>query len=232
MGKQASNELFIQFVARIAKEIPAATIAMFSKLKYITAPNFEKFRQNWNAEYLGGFVVHSKAFDGLKGNFPISFLVWKTNQSARKKIEFSEIITDILDKNANPTGEKIFYNLPTSTFLNVWLQRPKPNSKEIIPLKNAVSVYDKVVHLKKWSDNAIAYMWCDSNDFQKASTMTALFSSVWGQGHGFYVNKENLWQAAVVFSARRLIKPTWLNDRDQFLQPTEWIPRNPFKEEA
>ncbi|MDD5212459.1 MAG: hypothetical protein PHV62_08595, partial [Sulfuricurvum sp.] len=31
----------------------------------------------------------------------------------------------------------------------------------------------------------------------------------------------NLWQAAIIFSVRRLIKPTWLNDRDQFLQPTQ-----------
>lgn len=28
-------------------------------------------------------------------------------------------------------------------------------------------------------------------------------------------------QAAVVFAVRRLIKPTWLNDRDQFLQPAK-----------
>ena len=27
--------------------------------------------------------------------------------------------------------------------------------------------------------------------------------------------------ASVIFSVRRLVKPTWLNDRDQFLQPTE-----------
>lgn len=32
---KASNELFTQFVARIAQEIPTATLAMFSKLKYI-----------------------------------------------------------------------------------------------------------------------------------------------------------------------------------------------------
>jgi hypothetical protein len=39
-----ASELFTQFVARIAKEIPTATIAMFSTLKYVNAPNFEKFR--------------------------------------------------------------------------------------------------------------------------------------------------------------------------------------------
>ena len=76
---KASNELFTQFLARISREIPNATIAMFSKLKYINAPNFEEFRKQWNAEYLGGFVVHSKAFDGIKGDFPIGFLVWQTN---------------------------------------------------------------------------------------------------------------------------------------------------------
>lgn len=42
-----------------------------------------------------------------------------------------------------------------------------------------------------------------------------------GGGNGFYVNRENLWQAAIVFTVRRIIKPTWMNDRDQFLQPTE-----------
>lgn len=86
MDKQgyAARELFVQFLVRIAQEIPTATVAMFSKLKYVNAPNFEKFRDAWNAKYQGGFVVHSKAFDGLKGDFPIGFLVWQTNQNATK----------------------------------------------------------------------------------------------------------------------------------------------------
>lgn len=48
-----------------------------------------------------------------------------------------------------------------------------------------------------------------------------LFSSGYGSARGFFVTSENLWQAAIVFSVRRLTKPTWLNDRDQFLQPSE-----------
>lgn len=59
----AKRELFVQFLVRISKEIPTVTLAMFSTLKYVNAPNFEKFRESWNAEYLGGFIVHSKAFD-------------------------------------------------------------------------------------------------------------------------------------------------------------------------
>ena len=75
---RATNELFLQFVTRIAKEIPNATLAMFSTLKYVNAQTSEKFRQEWKAKYLDGFVVHSKAFDGIKGDFPIGFLVWET----------------------------------------------------------------------------------------------------------------------------------------------------------
>jgi hypothetical protein len=39
-------------VARIAIEIPNAVLAMFSKLKYVNAPNFEDFRNTRNAKYL------------------------------------------------------------------------------------------------------------------------------------------------------------------------------------
>jgi hypothetical protein len=68
-------------------------------------------------------------------------------------------------------------------------------------------------------------MLSDSNDLQNA-IQTGLFSSVHSIGHkgGFFVTSENLWQAAVIFSVRRLIKPTWINDRDQFLQPNQPLP--------
>jgi hypothetical protein len=218
---KASNELFTQFVARIAQEIPTATLAMFSTLKYINAPNFEKFRQTWQAQYLGGFVVHNKAFDGLTGKFPIGFLIWKTNQGA--KLPISEISVGVLDKDANPIGEKSFYNLPNSTYLNVWLKRPKTNKVPVLPLKNGITPATSAPRVSTWADGALAYMYCGKNDMQHAEQQTVLFSSPYGQGDGFYITPENLWQAAVIFSVRRLIKPTWLNDRDQFLQPTELL---------
>lgn len=220
---KSSNELFTQFVARIAQEIPTATLAMFSKLKYVNASNFEKFRSTWNAKYEGGFIVHSKSFEGLKGNFPIGFLIWKTNQNSKEKFELTKIVTEILDKNAQPIGEKNFYNLPNSSFLNVWIKRPRANKQEVIPLVNCVDPTAGKAWVKNWSDNAIAYMCSGTNDLQNAAKYTFVLSSVASRGHGFYINPENLWQAAIVFSVQRIIKPTWINDRDQFLQPTELL---------
>jgi hypothetical protein len=221
---KASNELFMQFVARITKEIPTATLAMFSKLKYINSQTLDVFRNKWNARYLGGFVVHSKSFEGLKGNFPIGFLVWKTNNSSMNSTvqTITTIVTDVLDKNAKPIGEKSFYNLPNDILLTNWIERPRSNKVDVIPLKNCITPATAFKDLRgtKWSDGAIAYLWCNSNDVQ-SSVMTALFSSGFNGGHGIFLNADNLWQAAIIFSVRKVINPTWLNDRDQFLQPTE-----------
>jgi hypothetical protein len=85
----ASRELFAQFLARIGIEMPTATVAMFSTMKYINAPNFEKFRQEWNAQYQGGFVDTRLELGGtvleLKyrkgGHTPGDMVVWLPQKS-------------------------------------------------------------------------------------------------------------------------------------------------------
>lgn len=211
----ASRELFVQFLTRILCELPGATIAMFSTLKYVNAPNFEQFREQWKAKYLGGFVVHSQAFDGLKGDFPIGFLVWDTS----KKGVLAEIETLALDKEGNQLGKKAFYNVPNEKFLSGWLPRLKTSTYNI-PLKNAIAPQTAHAKVTTWHEEAIGYMLANANDMQNAAQLTALLSSVYSAGNGFYVTEDNLWKAAIVFAVRRLIKPTWLNDRDQFLQPS------------
>jgi hypothetical protein len=216
----ASKELFVQFLTRIAKEIPTATLAMFSKLKYVNAPNFEKFRLSWNAEYLGGFIVHSKAFDGLKGDFPIGFLIWRTDQGSKKKTPMTEITVEVMNRNAQQIGERKFYNLPSATYLNAWMDKPATNDQLALPLSNAIKVSDNP-RLKKSCDDMVGYLYASNNDLQHAGQETCVTSSIYtgGNGGGVYIKAENLWQAAVVFTVRRIIKPTWINDRDQFLQP-------------
>ncbi len=226
----AKRELFAQFLARIKKEIPTASIAMFSTLKYVVAPNFDEFRQIWFAKYLGGFVVHNKAFDGLNGNFPIGFLVWKTTQNTKDII--NEISTDVLDKLTQPIGEKLFFNSPPDNLLTKWVERPKPNKTLALPLKNAISPATKTRDIRGgyWSDNAIGSLYAHASDVQNAN-LTALLSSGYSSPGAFYVNAENLWKVAIIFTVRRVIKQTWLNDRDQFLQPTEPL-TNEFKSDC
>lgn len=213
----AARELFVQFLHRIMLELPKSTLAMFSTLKYVNAPNFAEFRKRWTAEYLDGFVVHSKAFDGLKGNFPIGFLVW----NLANRIPADAVQTIALDRAGKVVGEKVFYrNLPRKP-LAEWIVRPRSNKQDAVPLKNGLTptTSTKDVRGSKWADGAIGSMIAFGNDLQHAAT-TGLLSSGYGNAGAFFVTADNLWQAAIVFAVRRLIKPTWLNDRDQFLQPS------------
>ena len=218
----AARELFLQFLVRIGKEMPNATLAMFSKLKYVNAPNFEKFRGEWNAQYQGGFIVPSKSFDGLKGHFPIGFLVWKTNQGAKEKIPIIEITIEILDKDAHSIGEKRFFNLANTILLGDWIKRPMANNVDIVPLKNAVTpaTASKDLRGTKWANEAIGCLIFQGSDIQHSKT-TGILSSGFGSAGSIFVTPENLWQIVIMLTVRRIIKPTWINDRDQFLQPTE-----------
>ena len=215
---KASNELFAQFIARIQLEIPTATIAIFSTLKYLNSTNFSDFRSNWNKKFLNGFIVHSKSFDGLKGNFPIGFLIWEASNS---NTELKNIEVEVLNKEATPIGFKRFYNIPNNLFLSKWINRPKKNDIKVIPLKNAISPAVLRTKPSFSSDNTIGHLLCDSNDLQNAPQATALFSSTHGIGHkgGLYVTKNNLDKVSVVFTVRQLVKHTWINHNDQFLHP-------------
>lgn len=216
---KATNELFMQFIARIAQELPSCRLAIFSKVKYISTPTLNEFRAVWRAEYLGGFAVHSRSFEGLKGDFPIGFLIWDTSQD----VPIGHVTANMLDKAGNVVGEKTFLNYDGLPLLTDWVARPASNSLHVVPLKSAIvpATATKDLRGDRWSDNAIGWLNCAGNDLQNATAKTMLFSSGYGSARGFFVTPENLWQAAVVFAVRRLIKPTWLNDRDQFLQPSQ-----------
>ncbi len=219
---KARNELYVQFLVRLSIEIPNAVVAMFSKLKHVNGQNFERFRLYWDAEYKGGFIVHSKSFEGLSGDFPIGFLVWQTHHgNDNEKYTIDSISTEMLDKNTIPMGEKIFQNLPNEGMLNKWIDRPRANGNKAIPLKNAVSPRTVPNAMCSWADNALGYMLCDANDFQGAVSRTSILSSAYGNGHGFFVTPENIEKTGVVFTVRKVIKPDWHNSGDQFLIPTQ-----------
>lgn len=219
---KATNELFMQFIARTYQEMPTAKLAIFSKVKYISTPTLSEFRNVWKAEYIGGFVVHSRTFEGLKGDFPISFFVW--DMASGKNV--GHVTTVALDKLGNQIGEKTFLNYDGLKLLTDWVERQPSNKQATIPLKGAIAPATSSADLRgtRWSDNAIAWLNCAGNDFQNAVAKTFLLSSGYSSARGFFVTPNNLWQSAIVYSVRLLIKPTWLNDRDQFLQASQPLP--------
>ena len=165
----ASKELFAQFLIRARHELPNAILAMFSTLKYVNAPNFEPFRRIWQAKFLDGFVVHSRAFDGVTGSFPVGFLVW--DQS--KKVPVADIVTNVLDRSGTLIGEKEFIVRPAATMLNAWVPSLKARGELALPLSNALTA-SRNPRKKLSYKGAVGHLFASNNDLQNAGQGTLL----------------------------------------------------------
>ena len=195
--KNASNELFVQFLTRIYCEIPNCKIANFSKLKNLQSSNFSYFRELYQAKLEKIFLVPSYTFDNVKGNFPVGFFVWNTEE----KVKFKSIVADVF-KEIN--GEATFINNKTlHSFdnkkgkINEWLRE-----------------YDEPLQYQ-----SIGILVGDAPDFQHNRSIC--IQNEKGTGHYVYfsINSNNLIETCIYFAVRKVIPADWLNDRDQFLYP-------------
>ncbi|MBP7434733.1 MAG: hypothetical protein KA799_01115, partial [Bacteroidales bacterium] len=192
---EAKDELYIQFLYRIYKEINGCKIGIFSTLKLLNAPDFENMRLTFQAKLEKLFIVPAYTFDNVKGSFPIGFQFYDTS----KQEIFHSILADVYDEDKNMIKTKWFSNYNNAKFLNKWLISYKCK-------------YDP-----------IAKLIYNSNDFQHQNRIriTNSETTVLGGDGKFNINKSNLMISSIYFAVRHCIEATWLNDRDQFLYPND-----------
>ncbi len=212
------RELFAQFMFRIAHELPKKTyLGMFSTLKYLNAPDSIAYRdKHFNYKYEKGFVFHSKCFHGITGDFPISFLIWNLSKSSQTKT----IEIDIANGAAQSIGVKHLQLIAKKDVLNNWFKRPQNSNDYILPaMSNGITVKDGNTDTRhRARPDFLASICSKGNDFQNAKYVTILSSPSVSAG-AFTVIKENFEKALTLHAVRKIPKPTWLNDRNQFLVP-------------
>jgi hypothetical protein len=218
LGK-AANELFVQFFWRVNQLCTHASIAMFAKLKYINAPAFEKFREKVLDQYAfkGGMIFPAKVFNGTSGSWPVSFASWAPGE----KMHTCQF--DVLDTNGDKSGKKTIS--PKHEYLNGWFKRPK-NIVDAVPLTNALTVAppNYNIRLDKLSVNSIGYCCLNNNTPQTANQLFFLSGASYAGSNGSSITPELFEKVMVQVSVRKAIKPTWLNDRDQFQIPSVRVP--------
>lgn len=212
------RELFAQFIFRISRELPKQTyLGMFSTLKYVNAPDSIKYRNKYfNFKYEKGFVFHSKCFQGITGDFPIGFLIWNLAQNGESKT----IEIDITNNEAQTIGVKYLRLIEKNDVLNKWFKRPQNSNDYILPaMSNGITVKDGNTDTRHRARlDFLASICSKGNDFQNAKYVTILSSPSVSAG-AFTVIKENFEKALTLHAVRKIPKPTWLNDRNQFLIP-------------
>jgi hypothetical protein len=214
----AKRELFAQFMFRIVHELPKTSyLGMFSTLKYLNAPDSIAYRdKHFNFKYEKGFLFHSKCFHGITGNFPISFLIWNLS----KKSEAKSVEIDIANSSGATIGVKHLRLIEKNDVLNNWFKRPQNSNDYILPaMSNGITVKDGNTDTRhRARPDFLASICSKGNDFQNAKYVTILSSPSVSAG-AFSVIQENFEKALVLHAVRKIPKPTWLNDRNQFLIP-------------
>ena len=192
----AARELFAQFLIRIYCEIPSALLAQFSTLKIEQAPSFRDFREVFRAKIGRNFVVPSKTFDNINGDFPIGFFFWRLDGSE----VFSKTQTDVYDKDGNFLGKRTLAIDRDFNSINDWIKTTRNRNGE----------------------KPIGYMSAKGCDFQNANGNFIINSKEQlPHPRGTMVTDKNLLEICVYYAVRHCIEPSWINDRDQFRCPND-----------
>jgi hypothetical protein len=201
LGK-AARELYIQFFARIYKEMRGVILGEFSTLKALQASNYDTFRNLFTAKLEALFLVPSYTFDNVDGKFPIGFHIWDTSKEER----FKEFIAEVYDEDGDFLFHKRIF-VEEGRTINTWLKQ-----------------------FEDRGNIEIASMSCIGTDFQHSKfTNINQSNALKGVGNAkgiakFLITQNNLIPAVVYFNARLLIDADWKNNRDQFLYPRKaWI---------
>lgn len=220
---EASRELYIQFLFRIAKEFrdKEAHLCMFSTLKYLNSNNDQHVRDGFfQYTYKRGFIFPIKCFYGSTGNFPVGFLVW--DLANRKHLENQTITIDVFNDSVEKIGTKVVPSVSRDAMLNKWCPRPKWDGHSIMPMFSSALVpqtknKDQRDHVAPGYLFSLASL---GDDVQHTNNVFML-STPYANAGAFSVTKDNFEKAMVLHAVKKLPSPTWTNNRDAFYAPAQ-----------
>jgi hypothetical protein len=216
---QAQKQLYTQFFWRLDSISSNMNIAFFSKPMFLTSEGFTDFRKKVLCKYGfgNGFLMNSNEFADTK-SWGLSFSVWKKN-STESNFNF-----DVLVKNENleiiKSGNKVFYNCDTQKSAGDWVREGLKKLKKIVKpnLSSSLTVSQKD---KKTSEESFGTMNNNSNQIYKSGTEVFITTSPSSLNANVDILPFNLYKVISLFTVRKSIKMTWINEKDEYLAPNE-----------
>ena len=214
MGK-ASSQLYCQFIYRLVK-LNISYICMFTPPLYITGQSMQKFRKKLFTKYgiSKGFMMDAANFADVK-SWGLVFTIISKNET------YNNFIFDTLKQGTSflieQIGEKILYNTDSIKSLNNWYKEKNIKKIDFPGATNGINVVNN--HKSSFSQNSFGWFYADSNTVEKNPTNVSLFSLGFSHGQGCNVTQTNFNNIVNSFSARKLIKSDWINQKDEYLTP-------------
>lgn len=222
---KASNELFVQFLYRIdeiREEYHLAkdqlVIATFNKPTWMCGDSFETWRKYWLSKYAfnSGMLFNASEFADCDNSWGISFSIW-ANHASRNKTGFIHTVYENNCGEAVMLGKHTLYNVDGKIVANKWLKQTSQKGVKYLCTTNGINALTRGDGT--YINGALGYFVSHSNIIKGNAQNVGLYSLPSTQGHGVNITEENFDRVCALFTARRTITGTWINDKDIYSAP-------------
>lgn len=226
----SSQQLYAQFLYRIMLlkrtfNLTNVKIALFSPSLYLSGPSYKGFRKEFLKEFMfnEGMLFKASHFSDVKASWAIDFAIWSSGESIDKE-NFLHEVKDITDKGLIKTVEyKNIYNLDNSNSCSNWIKNEKnKKEKKSITLKSALNLGTKSCMVDV--DN-LGFLINDSNNIYANTQGVYLISSkITRHIKSTTILPSNFADCMALFTARKVIKSNWINQKDEYMIPNKEHP--------
>lgn len=225
---RANRQLYSQFLYQcdqIATEygFKEKTIGVFCKPAFMTSGAFSKFRAHWYARfaYVDGFMFKASHFADVSGAWGVSFTLWNSGTTNLNQ-DLQVALKDKLEDSISTISHKLLYNADGKKASD-WVA-PKSHKFTSAPspkFSSGLSQAAKESDERGLTEEALGVFVNKANCPQQNQIvllLSSLFSDKGSKAIPILSNED--WRRSIaLFSARKLVSPNWVNDKDEYLAP-------------
>lgn len=222
----ASQNLYAQFLYKITKlqEINKnIRLGVFCPPLFLSGGSYKKFREKFfsNFEYKSGFLFEACHFSDVAKNWGISFTIFGVGQN---KSKFNVTLIDYDDQfELAVVGKKEIYNTDNNIKLSniTRLNLKKFKTIDSPQMTSAINIKNNGRGTIINSTEYLGTFHTAGNAIYKNGTDVGIYSNCNSNGNSHSIFTDNFIYSLSGFTARKLIQPTWINCKDEYLAPNE-----------
>lgn len=226
---RVSEQLYAQFLFRIVQmkrslDLKNVYIGVFSPTLFLTGQKYKEFREEFFSEfeYVAGAMFRASYFADVQDTWAIGFTIWRTKSEETQKVEAFKL--KILNLNevgkVEEVGVKTLWNLDDDQTLQSWLNSPSEKGQQMKDQPIFTSAFKYTQNVKSIRSDALGFFINDTNNIEATAKGCYLMSSkITRRIRTVTLIESNFSTSMVAFTGRNIVRPNWINQKDEFSAP-------------
>ena len=226
---RANRQLYTQFLyqcEQVASEygFKQKSVGVFCKPTFMVSGSFKKFRDYWYGQYSyqSGFMFQASHFADVSGAWGVSFTLWDDGTTEANR-DLPLTLKDVNNESVISLGEKDLYSAKGRE-ASAWVSAlsSKPSGIDTPKFSSGLKVKEVKGNNKGVAIDGLGIMCNKGNSLMKSQTDVFLISGKpTDKGYcNLDLTAGESWRRAIaLYSARKLVKGNWVNDKDEYLIP-------------